>query len=102
MSHIRTMEVALARLNALAIPASFIKLMKERIVASKDPVEYIIISNYRKEDIVSEYEALKAAGHSLHFIIPEMETIGIEPEFMNADYTAWMVEDDNKKVSNIH
>lgn len=102
MSHIRTMEVALARLNTLAVPASFIKLMKERVVASRDPVEYIIISNYRKEDIVSEYEALKAAGHSVHFIIPEMEAVGIEPEFDNADYTAWMVKNDDKKVTSIH
>ena len=92
MAHIRTIEVALARLNTDLAPASFVRLMDERITDSKETVEYIIVSNYRKKDVTDRYLYLKTAGHSVHFIIPEYKLTGIEEEFDCADYTAWMIE----------
>lgn len=92
MAHIRTVEVALARLNTQLVPASFVKLMDERITFEKEPVDYIIISNYRKKDVTERYEALRRAGNSIHFIIPEFKFIGIEEEFSSPAYTGWIVE----------
>jgi len=91
MAHIRTIEIALARLNTALAPASFVKLLDERVVVGKEPVEYIIISNYRKKDIIDKYEALKGAGYSIHFIIPEFKIIGVEDKFKGPDYTDWMI-----------
>ena len=91
MAHIRSIEVALARLNTAQAPASFIKLLDERVTASKDPVEYIIISNYRKRDLIDKYETLRNAGFSIHFIIPEYKLTGIEEEFDSKEYTGWLV-----------
>ena len=91
MAHIRTIEIALARLNTAQAPASFLKLLDERVTASKDPVEYVIVSNYRKRDLIDRYEALRGAGYSIHFIIPEYKLTGIEDEFDTPEFTGWLV-----------
>ena len=91
MAHIRTIEVALARLNTSQSPASFLKLLEERVIAGKDPVEYIIVSNYRKRDLIDRYNVLKTAGYSIHYIIPEYRLTGVESEFDTPEYTKWMV-----------
>ena len=91
MAHIRTIEVALARLNTAQAPASFLKLLDERVIAGKEPVEYVIISNYRKRDITDRYETLKKSGFGIHFIIPEFKLTGIEEEFDTPEFTKWLV-----------
>ena len=99
MSHIRTIEIALARLDTSAGTSSFVELVNKKTAETTDSVEYIIISNYRKSDIVEEYSRLRADGFKIHFIIPEKENVEIEHDFVGDDYTVWMVEDDNKVLS---
>ena len=90
MSHIRAIEIALARLNTGITPASFLLLMDERIRKSREKVEYVIISNYRKKDVTGRYEALLSEGYSIHFIVPELNDTDSETELDAARYTRWI------------
>ncbi|MCR4690990.1 MAG: DUF58 domain-containing protein [Lachnospiraceae bacterium] len=92
MAHIRVIEVALARLNEKETGMPFLSLMEERIRTGKDPVEYIIISNYRKKDITGRYEALLSEGHGVHFIIPAV-LHEKEEELDLTKYILWMRKD---------
>jgi len=102
LSHIRTIEIGLARLDAKCKPESFVKLMRERIVASKEPVEYLVISNSRRNDITDEYMKLKAAGHKIHFIIPEFKIQGVDDKLSTNDYTPWLITDEDETFSGIN
>lgn len=99
MSHIRTIEVALARLDTKERPTAFSKLMEQKVVYLKEPVEYLIISNSRKKDVTEAYANLLAAGHNLHFIIPEFKAYGLEEGYMTDKYTPWMISDEDETFS---
>lgn len=100
-THIRTIEMALARLDLKEKSADFCKILQENVVASRDAVEYLIISNARKKEITDMYERLKKDGHVIHFIIPEYDNIGLEEGLNTKDYTGWMVSDENETISDI-
>ncbi|MCR5798619.1 MAG: DUF58 domain-containing protein [Lachnospiraceae bacterium] len=96
MSHIRTVELALARIDVSQKPTGFAKLMEQKIVSTSGNVEYLIVSNNRKPDVTGEYKKLLASGHRIHFIVPEYEMIGIENEFKTDDYTGWIIKNEDK------
>ena len=89
LSHIRAIETALARLNTDLPPASFMSLLDERISKGREAVEYIIISNYRKKDIIDRYELLGNEGFGMHFVIPALPTEDVESDFGTDRYTLW-------------
>lgn len=99
--HIRTIEVALARLKSDTRPEAFEKLLKTRVVATREPVEYLIISNSRKKELTDCYEGLKAAGCSIHFIVPEYAYNLKDNEESNSKYTYWVVSDEDESISDI-
>ncbi|MBR4759694.1 MAG: DUF58 domain-containing protein [Lachnospiraceae bacterium] len=93
MSHIRAIEVTLARLSYATTSCPFVSLMDERIGKDGQSVEYIVISNYRKKEITSRFEALRSGGYSVHFIIPAMYSEEREDEFKAEQYTWWESKD---------
>lgn len=101
MTHIRTIEMALARLDLKQKETDFCRLLKENVVESSDAVEYLIISNSRKREITEMYEKLKRDGHVIHFICPEFEVIGLEESLNTKDYTGWLVTDESETISDI-
>ena len=98
VEHIRTVETALARIDLKQRPESFAKLMENTVVDSKDAVEYLIISNSRKNDEISAYEKLLNMGYNAHYIIPEFEYIGIEDKFDSEKYTGWIITDEDEEI----
>ncbi|MBO4337940.1 MAG: DUF58 domain-containing protein [Lachnospiraceae bacterium] len=92
MAHIRAIEVALARLDTIHSACPFVDLMDETITKEKQAVEYIIISNYRKKDIINRFETLRGDGCNVHFIIPLLSFEEIEDEFKSDRYTVWKKE----------
>lgn len=101
MSHIRTIEMALARIDLKERCKSFCELLLENVVTSSDTVEYLIISNYRKQDITDIYERLKKDGHAIHFVCPEFVNATVEDCRNTKDYTWWMVSDESETISDI-
>lgn len=100
LSHIRTIEIALARLDTSTRPIAFTKLMEQKVVTSNEPVEYLIISNSRRKDILDAYRMHKTTGHSMHYIIPEFKSMGLEDEFFGGDYTPWIITNEDETFSN--
>lgn len=100
MSHIRTIEVALARLEAQDRPAVFSKMIKEKVKAASNNVEYIIISNNRKEDVIKAYEEAMA-NYNVHFVIPEFDYNKLEDEFTEPKYTKWLITNEDEKICNM-
>ncbi|MCR4649664.1 MAG: DUF58 domain-containing protein, partial [Lachnospiraceae bacterium] len=91
--HIRNIDIALARLSIKNIKYPFLKLMEEHIEKMEDS-EFIIISNYRKDDFVNEYKRLRKDGINVNLIIPEFarSDIGPFPDNSNEAYK-WVIED---------
>ena len=93
MSHIRAIEITLARLCTSSASCPFVSLMDERIGKDGQNVEYILISNYRKKEITGRFDALRSEGYSIHFIIPAMYSEEREDEFKAERYTWWESKD---------
>lgn len=69
--HMKRIDISLARLD-LTLPTAPTLPMLDAI-SKKDPshTEIILISNYRKDDLVSYYKELARKGYPVTFIIPE-------------------------------
>lgn len=71
-AHLGNIEMALARVDVNAEKSSFIGLLDEICNDRKyDNTEYIIISNYRKQDLVDKYAGFGNMGIKVSWIIPE-------------------------------
>ncbi len=91
-SHIRAIEMALARID-LSLPVEkFTEIMDDRIKTGGHPAEYVIISNYRRKDVTDRYELLLSQGCSIHFVIPSFTQEVMEEAFECAKYTRWSIE----------
>ncbi|MCR5355783.1 MAG: DUF58 domain-containing protein [Lachnospiraceae bacterium] len=76
LKHLRNIEISLARLIRGDKPAEFAPLLKELLERNRyDDTEYIIISNYRKQDLIDTYGTFKNAGINISWIIPEYSTV---------------------------
>lgn len=71
-SHLRNLEMTLARLDTKGDKPSFAGLLEECCQDKRyDNSDYIIISNYRKQDLADVYGSLKNQKISVSWIIPE-------------------------------
>jgi len=93
--HIRNIDIALARISIKDIYPSFINLM-DKFVNKESNDEYIIISNYRREDLCLKIRELKDASVNVRLIIPEFARSAITPFEENGyDIFKWVI--DNEK-----
>ena len=92
LSHVRAIEMALARIDTSLPTESFLQLMDDRIKVSRQPAEYMIISNYRRKDITDKYESLRSQGVGIHFIIPSYIGETVEDSFRAPLYTDWATQ----------
>ena len=92
LSHIRAIEMALARIDLQLPCEKFTTVMDDRIKTEGHPAEYVIISNYRRKDVTERYEQLLTQGCSIHFVILVFPKEFIEESFTNNRYTHWEME----------
>ncbi len=93
--HIRNIDVALAKIEVKEFYTPFTKLLEERIEEGESENEYIIISNYRKEDLVVKIDELKRLGHRISLIIPEYNYTPIIPLAENGyDVIKWDITEE--------
>ncbi|MCR5420116.1 MAG: DUF58 domain-containing protein [Lachnospiraceae bacterium] len=72
ISHLRNIEIALARIKDNTGAGSFINIIDESLKnKTYDRTDYIIISNYRKNDLVELYKKIKSENIGVTWIIPE-------------------------------
>ncbi|MBR4719200.1 MAG: hypothetical protein IKP31_03035, partial [Lachnospiraceae bacterium] len=94
-AHLRTVETALARLDTEGNKIQFTEVLSECMKDKKyDNTEYIIISNYRKQDLVDMYGGLRNAGINISWIIPEYRIV--EPKLTqqgDKNIVKWTVSD---------
>ncbi|MBO4347901.1 MAG: DUF58 domain-containing protein [Lachnospiraceae bacterium] len=89
--HTRNIDVALARIKIKDKYPSFLDLMDEKISTDSED-EYIIVSNYRKNDFVNKFDDLRNSGIKVSLIIPEFGYSSIEPFISNGtDVYKWEV-----------
>ena len=89
--HVRTIDVALAKIVVKETYASFVKLLEEKVTEAES--EYLIISNYRKDDLIGKYEELRQAGYRLCFIVPEYDYVSVKPlEANGRDVVKWGID----------
>ena len=71
-SHLGNIELALSRIDKGQSALKLIETLK-RLEQEKtyDNTEFVIISNYRKQDMVDMYEGMKSRGANVSWIIPE-------------------------------
>ncbi|MDO5572859.1 MAG: DUF58 domain-containing protein [bacterium] len=82
-NHIRKIEMALARIDLSRQKADFSKLLKEKTAELDPHAKILLISNYRKEDVMRVYESLCAAGYSCAWIVPEFYDVEPEEQVMS-------------------
>ena len=93
--HIRNIDVALAKIEIKELYTPFTKILEERITEDESENEFIIISNYRKEDLVTKVEDLKRLGHRISMIIPEYNYAPITPLAENGfDIVKWGIDEE--------
>lgn len=92
-SHLMTIDINLARLDLNQRIASFSDLCKKYINKNDHNMEYVIISNYRKNDFAEMYHEYKEEGLNMSLIIPEMSYNSIEP-FSESGVAKWVVNDE--------
>lgn len=75
-AHLRSIEIALARLDASGVKQSFVEMLDKCCRDNEfDNTEYVIISNYRKQDLIDMYGSLRNAGINVSWIIPEYRMV---------------------------
>ena len=89
--HIANIDIALARISLKNKYKSFIKLVEEKVVEDKD-VEYLIISNYRKEDLMSKLEKYSKEGLNIYHIVPELDGAHVNT---NSNTFKWVIDGEN-------
>ena len=92
--HMRNIDIALARIIVKDVYPSFLDIMDKHIDLQSDN-EYLIISNYRKNDFVEKYDDLKRAGAKVGLIIPDYGYADIAPFSENGnDILKWVIENE--------
>ncbi|MBO4776110.1 MAG: DUF58 domain-containing protein [Lachnospiraceae bacterium] len=92
--HIRNIDIALARILVKDTCPSFIKLLDDHIDYESDN-EYIIISNYRKNDFAEKFDEIKKNGANVSVIIPDYGYADISPFYENgSDTFKWVIENE--------
>lgn len=86
-SHLRTIEVALARVDLNKKLDDFAELLKEKV---NDPenAEYLVVSNCRKKELLDVYTDLNEQYKNMSLIVPILHTeeepeVGIRWEIAN-------------------
>ncbi len=75
-AHLANIERSLARLDSKVIKGDFVQLFSELMEDKRyDGTECVIISNYRKQDLVDAYDKLKDKGIGVSWIIPEYSSM---------------------------
>lgn len=94
-AHLKTIETALARLDTAGDRVQFTELLHECLKERHyDNTEYIIISNYRKQDLADMYGSFRNAGVNISWIIPEYRMV--EPKLTqqgDKNIVKWTVSD---------
>ena len=82
MNHIHQIDLALARIDLAQKPHDFTNILD---ITHKDPQKHqiIIISNYRKEDLLTSYSNIIERGFSTLFIVPEFKNTNIRLDYPN-------------------
>lgn len=92
-AHLYNIEISLARLDERKEKSSFVEMLNECCKDKEyDNTEFIIISNYRRQDLVDAYGSLKNRGINVSWIIPEYRMV--EPKLMqlgDASIVKWTV-----------
>ncbi|WP_066713424.1 DUF58 domain-containing protein [Clostridium sp. Marseille-P299] len=88
--HINQIDLALARIDLSQKPTDFCKLLDE--ISHKDPNKHqiIIISNYRKDDLLKAYSDIVERGFSTLFIVPEFKDTPVNLDLPNIN--VWEVD----------
>lgn len=87
-NHMLILDKDLARLDIHGNLFDFSSILKKEMTVSKENTYYIIISNNRSSEIVSQYNNSRDMGISSFFIIPEMKNVEITeviPEMIKWD-----------------
>ena len=92
--HMRNIDIALARILVKDVCPSFLDLVDEHVDLESDN-EYIIISNYRKNDFVNKFDELKRVGVKVSLIVPDYGYADIAPFSENGtDTFKWVIENE--------
>jgi len=93
--HIHNVDVALAHLELKEFYPSFLQLMKDRIEGGDPENDYLIVSNDRREELITEYKELQSRGFHVSFIIPDYEYVSVK-HLMTGDsnIVKWGIDDE--------
>lgn len=109
--HLQTLFQGLARLDfskELTDITTFFHEKYSLFVEKNKDISYLVLSNYRKEDLITRCTEKQEQGYSLHFICPEFPSrCSIDEFYVNQSSPAMkengLVSYKNyKKLSNIH
>lgn len=93
IGRIRNIEIALARIGTDA-PKPFVPYFVDNVDPDNHENEYVIISNYRKDDFMDKYREYREQGVKLSLIIPEYNYIPVDNLSSSKD-VKWEVFDEN-------
>ncbi len=72
--HVRTLFEALARINvtdSLSNILDYFKGPQNVFTGQMSSVSYVVVSNYRKQDLLLAYQARQQEGYSMYFVCPD-------------------------------
>ena len=93
-AHIHTIDMTLARVDAEKMACDFSDIMKKYIEEKSSPVEYWIVSSYRRNDLLNEFDDYREKGYKVRMIIPELDRIKLSERIKNdKDIMKWVVKE---------
>lgn len=85
-NHLHNIEMALARIDLKKEKDDFVKQLQEKVIELDRNTKILIISNYRKEDLVKTYRELCGEGYACAWIIPEFFDVDLEETVLSLEH----------------
>ena len=93
--HINNIEIALARIDTNLGHADFLKIFDDCLTNSSVSDEFILVSNYRKDDLIEKYNDCCKNGLNIKWVIPEFARMSVGQLGMDASREVkWVINDE--------
>lgn len=93
-AHVHTIDMVLSRINIERMACDFSEIMQKYIEEKSTPVEYVIVSSYRRNDLLDAFDSYREKGYKVRMIVPELERVKLADRVRNdKDIMKWVVKE---------
>lgn len=95
IGHINTIEIALAHIDVSLGFKDFLSMFNEYFAGASLSDEYILVSNYHKDDLADSFNMVCKNGFNIRWIVPEFARTQVNKNTLYADREVkWVIDDE--------